>query len=132
MRCQRCDPILDGMIMNSSDQQSPGRLSWEEFERRVLLLVSKLLALRGEKADPELRGEASALFGYHANNVIWAMAQPPRICPRCKGLHHGWSALCYPCEKQYEQETHEAAIRADERAKVEAEVSAKLAQQQGN
>lgn len=106
------------------------RMTWEEFERRVLAAVGAALALRGKVPGQELRYEFEALIGYSEGaRILAALDRPPRFCPNCGKPHRrAIQTQCWDCEEKISQKTREereAAIRADERAKVRAELAQK-------
>jgi len=108
------------------------RMTWEEFERRVVTAVVAALALRGKIPGQELRDEFEALLGYsEGSRVLAALDKPPRFCSDCGKPHtRALQTQCWDCEEaraKKAREEREAEIRADERAKVEAEIREKMA-----
>lgn len=110
-----------------SDTPGPRRMLWAEYRSRVTSLVAQVLEVEGGPIAGPLLAEAATLFGGQSGNVVSALSEPPLICPRCGRLHHGcgWEPLCYECDKATKEAAREEAIRADERAKVRAELAQK-------
>lgn len=102
-------------------------MSWEEFGGRTKALFEQLLALKGKPPGDQHQTEARALFGWRAQYALELCLNPPRLCAKCHGEHQGLDALCYDCQKAASQAETEARIRADERARVEAEIREKMA-----
>lgn len=104
------------------------RMTWEEFERRVLAAVGAALALRGKVPGQELRGELESLLGYsEGSRVLAALDKPPRFCSDCGKPHtRALQTQCWYCEEaraKKAREEREVEIRADERARVLAEMA---------
>lgn len=109
--------------MTTSESQSPGRMPWEEYERRVLLWVSAMLTLRGGPVPQHLKDEAFALLGAYDDDVLHVLTHPPRVCPRCGALHrHPLGGTCSDCIAAEAEEKRRAAVRAEIEAEVRAEV----------
>ena len=88
------------------------RMTWHDFDERCRALAYAALALRGADPTPEMRAEARILFGCQADAFLWALRQPPWMCPTCGWPHQGWQPHCYECEKEAEEKAKEAEIEA--------------------